>query len=68
MALRNQKRKRAGRSPRPINVTTKAQCLTISRSILSAHGGKIWCENNAGGSAVFGFSLPTLERRGAWTN
>ncbi len=48
-------------------VTTKSQGLglglTISRSILSAHGGKIWCENNPTGGAVFAFSLPLFERR-----
>ncbi len=47
-------------------VTTKSQGLglglTISRSILSAHGGKIWCENNPAGGAVFGFTLPLFER------
>ncbi|HWA50238.1 MAG TPA: ATP-binding protein [Dongiaceae bacterium] len=47
-------------------VTTKSQGLglglTISRSILSAHGGKIWCESNPRGGAVFGFSLPIVER------
>jgi signal transduction histidine kinase len=47
-------------------VTTKSQGLglglTISRSILSAHGGRIWCENNPQGGAVFGFSLPVFER------
>ena len=53
-------------------VTTKAQGLglglTISRSILSAHGGKIWCENNPHGGAVFGFSLPLFERSMAWAS
>jgi signal transduction histidine kinase len=53
-------------------VTTKAQGLglglTVSRSILSAHGGKIWCQNNASGGAIFGFSLPAIERRTAWTS
>jgi signal transduction histidine kinase len=48
-------------------VTTKSQGLglglTISRSILSAHGGKIWCENNPTGGAVFAFSLPLFERK-----
>ena len=70
MTFRIQKRKRAQRSPHPINVMTKAQGLglTINRLILSMHGAKVWCGNNAGGRAVFGFSLPTLERRGAWTN
>jgi C4-dicarboxylate-specific signal transduction histidine kinase len=46
-------------------VTTKTQGmglgLAICRSILTAHGGKIWCNNNAGGGAVFGFSLPIFE-------
>lgn len=42
--------------------------LTISRSILSAHGGKIWCQNNASDGAMFGFSLPAIERRTAWTS
>jgi signal transduction histidine kinase len=35
--------------------------LYISRSIIEAHGGKIWAENNAGGTgATFGFSLPLV--------
>lgn len=48
------KRQRAERSPRPISVTAKAQGpgLAISRSILSAHDGKIWCGNNAGGASL----------------
>jgi signal transduction histidine kinase/ABC-type uncharacterized transport system substrate-binding protein len=53
-------------------VTTKSQGLglglTISRSILSAHGGKIWCENKPGGGAVFGFTLPLFERGMAWAS
>jgi signal transduction histidine kinase len=42
--------------------------LTISRSIISAHRGEIWLEDNPGGGSIFGFSLPTLKRRAAWTN
>ncbi|HYT01322.1 MAG TPA: sensor histidine kinase [Candidatus Acidoferrum sp.] len=35
--------------------------LFISKSIMEAHGGKIWAENNANGKgATFYFTLPTL--------
>jgi signal transduction histidine kinase len=33
--------------------------LYISKSIIEAHGGKIWAENNADGKgATFAFSIP----------
>ena len=32
--------------------------LTICRGIVTAHGGRIWAENRAGGGAVFRFTLP----------
>jgi two-component system sensor histidine kinase KdpD len=32
--------------------------LAICRTIINAHGGKIWAENREGGGAVFRFTLP----------
>ncbi len=42
--------------------TTKAAGLglglSLSRSMIVAHGGRLWVENRAGGGAVFCFTLP----------
>ena len=42
-------------------VTTKPQGmgvgLSISRTIIEAHGGELWVEPNAGGGCVFRFTL-----------
>jgi signal transduction histidine kinase len=42
--------------------TTKAEGmgigLAVSRSIIEAHGGRIWASANPGGGAIFHFTLP----------
>jgi signal transduction histidine kinase len=43
-------------------VTTKAKGmgigLAVSRTIVEAHGGKLWAQNNAQAGATFRFTLP----------
>ena len=36
--------------------------LSICRSIINAHGGRLWAEANEPGGAVFQFTLPGTER------
>ena len=36
--------------------------LSISRSIIEAHGGSLWGENTPAGGAAFGFEIPVAER------
>ncbi|HYD27697.1 PAS domain S-box protein [Brevundimonas sp.] len=38
--------------------------LSICRTIIEAHGGRIWAEDNIGGGAVFTFTLPRAEEDG----
>lgn len=43
--------------------------LSISKTVIIAHGGRLWAENNPGGGATFRFTLPVAgetrgERRG----
>jgi signal transduction histidine kinase len=46
--------------------TTKTQGmglgLAVCRTIISAHGGKLWATNNAGHGATFQFTLPANGR------
>ncbi len=50
-----EKFQRAGREGNPEGVGLG---LTICRAIVSAHGGRIWAQNRAGGGASFQFALP----------
>jgi signal transduction histidine kinase len=38
--------------------------LSIARSLVQAHGGRIWAENNPAGGATFHFTLPAVSRAG----
>ena len=34
--------------------------LSIARTIVEAHGGRIWAENGAGGGSIFRFTIPAV--------
>jgi two-component system OmpR family sensor kinase len=36
--------------------------LAIARSIINAHGGKIWAEATPGGGATFSFEIPITQK------
>ncbi|SMP57655.1 two-component system, LuxR family, sensor kinase FixL [Novosphingobium panipatense] len=40
--------------------------LSISRTIVEAHGGRIWAEPAEGGGALFRFTLPRVEKEGLY--
>jgi two-component system sensor kinase FixL len=39
--------------------------LSISRTIIEAHGGRIWVEPNPGGGTVFRFTIGAVTREDA---
>lgn len=42
--------------------------LSICRTILVAHEGRIWCANNPAGGAEFKFSLPVYKAEAKWAS
>jgi PAS domain S-box-containing protein len=51
-----------------LSYTTKANGtgigLSLSRSIVDAHGGQLWAEQNRGSGATFAFTLPVVKQPG----
>jgi len=39
--------------------------LSIARTLVEAHGGRIWADNNPGGGATFRFTVPTCTQKPA---
>ena len=56
----------------PLILTTKSQGLglglSLSRSILIAHGGRLWAENQATGGAAFYCTMPEWKGDGTLVN
>ena len=40
--------------------------LSVCRTIIEAHGGRLWMEPNPAGGSMFQFTVPTDFLRSAW--